>query len=213
MSRLICLIGPLLMTCFLFWAGAGTSLAASEDGDLDKEFYRELDRGVVVGTEENDVPLPDRPVGATSYFSYFLGLILLVGAAAGIAYLLRFLAKRSKTALSENNQEILEIIAQAPLGKNKYVSLVQVADKILVLGVGETGINLLTEIKDKEEIDSLKIRANARGNKHGLPFSDYLKGVFARSEPQLGNRGQEDEGLPSDYIRGQRNRLKDLSVR
>ena len=214
MSKPNHLILYLLMIFFFTTVGLNISRAASEEGDLGKEFYRELDRSAG-GEIEDSAPLsnPESRGGTTSYFSYFLGLALLVGVAGAIAYTLRYLAKRNAAALPGGGGELLEVIAQTPIGKGKYLSLVEVGGKILVLGVGENSINLLSEINDKEEIDTLKIQAQAKGNRSGLPFSDYLKNVFVRSGPQMGSRGRDDEGLASDYIRTQRKRLKDLSIR
>ena len=220
MSRLKLIIGGLLIAYLLAASGPGVGVAASEGSSLDKEFYQELDRGSGGGEggggslSQGEVPFTGREARATSYLSYFVGLALLIGAAGAIAYLLRFLARRGKTSPPEENRGLLEVIAQAPIGKDKYISLVEVADRILVLGVGEGSINLLAEINDKEAIDTIKIRRYAGGDKYNRPFSDYLRNIFVgRFQPRTGSQGRKDGDPPSDYVQEQRKRLNDLSIR
>jgi flagellar protein FliO/FliZ len=214
--RLKLTIRGLLIAYLLAAFGLEAGAAASQGESLDKEFYQELDRGSGGGGagSRGEAASTVGEARATSYLSYFLGLALLVGAAGAIAYMLRLLARRGRTAPAEENRGLLEVIAQAPIGKDKYISLVEVADRVLVLGVGEGSINLLAEIDDKEAIDTIKIRRYAGGNKHNRPFSDYLKNIFAgRSQPRTGSQGRKDSDPSSDYVQEQRKRLNDLSIR
>lgn len=49
----------------------------------------------------------------------------------------------------------IELLTQYPLGSKKVLTVVRVGEKLLLLGVTEKNINLLTEIKDPDQIRRL----------------------------------------------------------
>ncbi|MEW6481753.1 MAG: flagellar biosynthetic protein FliO [bacterium] len=90
----------------------------------------------------------------------------------GIAFLVVFLFKR-KRRISEG--ELIQVIGTKAIAPGKYIQIVEILNRILILGVGEN-INLLSQIKDKEEIDLIKTEiSKEEGRKNpSIPFADYL---------------------------------------
>jgi flagellar biosynthetic protein FliO len=67
---------------------------------------------------------------------------------------------------------LVKVLASHYLGVKKSITVVQVPGSILVLGVGDSQINLLSRIEDPEVIEELR-RENNRGGVLG--FRDHLK--------------------------------------
>jgi flagellar biosynthetic protein FliO len=73
----------------------------------------------------------------------FLMLILAVGVIAGIM----FLVKRISIKRNENKSTInLNVVTKITLQPKNHLFVVKVADKLLVLGVTDSSINILTEL-------------------------------------------------------------------
>lgn len=76
-----------------------------------------------------------------------VGLILLI--AWAVRRYAKFVPSASRAAGSSSARPV-RLIATAPLGLKKQVSLVEVAGELLVLGVSEQSVNLLARIEDPE---------------------------------------------------------------
>ena len=79
------------------------------------------------------------------------GGYIAVGAAllllTGVGF---WLKKRANSSLSNNKAGTIETIATARLAGKHVISLVRVPGRILVIGMGEKGLSLLTELDDSE---------------------------------------------------------------
>ncbi|CQR47687.1 Flagellar biosynthesis protein, FliO [Paraliobacillus sp. PM-2] len=75
-------------------------------------------------------------------------LLLIIGLIYGM---LKFINKKNKLTSRPN---IIKNLGGIPLGTNKSVQIIQIGDRLFVVGVGEN-IELLTEIKDEETKDTL----------------------------------------------------------
>lgn len=82
---------------------------------------------------------------------FFLGLL-----GAAFWYGVRYLAGR-KGVNNTLAREAVEVLSVVPLGGNRLIQIVSVAEKVLVLGVTDSQINLLTEITDTETLESLRL--------------------------------------------------------
>lgn len=113
-------------------------------------------------TEIDPVPTP-----MPSMFSLLVKLMLSLIIVGGLAYLtIRFLKKNAQITGSSENISVLD---QFALGMNKGLFIVEVADKVLVLGVTDHNINFLYEIKDSKIIDELRTRAAERESQPIIP--------------------------------------------
>lgn len=80
-----------------------------------------------------------------------LALVFLL--ICGLLYLTYFGMKKysSWSRNSVNKKRSVGVLDTIPLGGKRYVTVTRVYDRILVLGVGEDNITLLTELKEGEE--------------------------------------------------------------
>jgi flagellar biogenesis protein FliO len=72
----------------------------------------------------------------------------------------------------------MQIHAAMPLGQNKMVQLLEVGNKILVLGITDSNINLLKEITDRDEVDRIKLQSSKESKIEANSFQDFLQSSF-----------------------------------
>ncbi len=120
-----------------------------------------------------------------------------------IYFILRFFLKGQRWMTKQEG--LIQIIGTHPLAPNKYIQIVEIGNKLLVLGVSEHNINLLTEIIDKEIIDFIKIQVSKQEDKMQLSFIQHLKNRFRGQEIEQPNY---EEKLK--FLDKQRERLKKL---
>jgi len=117
----------------------------------------------------------------------FSVLILAVGMIAGIMFLLKKLnMKRMENRATIN----LNVISKISLQPKNHLFIVKVADKLLVLGVSDSNINILTELdasfeqtvgtKSKQELTEEILKEAAKSTSGqtvntDLSFANFLK--------------------------------------
>jgi flagellar biosynthetic protein FliO len=78
-----------------------------------------------------------------------------------------------------------KVVGVLPLDSRKYIYLVDIMGKMLILGVTEHHISFISEITNKADIDGLRLKSQSSGV-HGLEkLFDFLK-----------NKPDEDSGEP-----------------
>lgn len=114
--------------------------------------------GYLAGYENMD-PRPSS-MSWWSTLAYIISLLIVFAFVVVMAYFAsKFLSGRFSVGRTPSGSRILEHL---PLGPNRSVCVVCLADKVLMLGVSEGGISLLGEVTDPEEID--KLRREAKSN-------------------------------------------------
>lgn len=122
-----------------------TSLILAADGGSSSEYLKYQE--------------PKAPgISWLSSISYIFSLLVTFGVVIALAYFSsRFLGqKMGKMPLGVNTQQILFTV---PLGANRALYAVEVANKVLVLGVTDQSIVLLQELHSPEELAALKSQA------------------------------------------------------
>lgn len=69
-----------------------------------------------------------------------------------------------KKGSKENGSNYIKIIESKYVGLKKSITLIYVPNKILILGISNEKINLLSEIKDKNIIDELVVKNEEKQN-------------------------------------------------
>ena len=118
---------------------------------------------------------------------FIIGLIYLVS--AGLKF---FYVKASIPMKSEN---VVNVIAREYIDNKTIMYVVEFAGKVLLLGNAGQSLNVLTEITDKETIDSLKQQADEYVSKYKLKaenrFDQQLKSSYLQQGKKLVNNGNE----------------------
>ena len=100
----------------------------------------------------------------------------------GIYLVFRFLLRRKNPRIADS--EIIKVLANFPLAANKAIQVVEIAEKILVLGVSDSNINLITTIEDKETVDKLKLLSSKETGAPGSFKDQFLKLIGGKGFPK-----------------------------
>jgi len=171
---------------------------------VDDNPYRAAERNMTFddfggGTEQTTLPVRNSSASIWIFIRMILVLALAAAAVYGIVF---FLRKTSKQISSSD--PFLKILASSHLGFNRYVHIASVGSKAWLLGASEGGVNLISEIEDKEIIDAMLLEDSKKSTETQNRFHDFLS-ILRR----LGTPGQtRSSGI--DEIRKRRERLKGL---
>ncbi|MGB9436325.1 MAG: flagellar biosynthetic protein FliO [Desulfobacterales bacterium] len=100
-----------------------------------------------------------------------LGIVL-----GGLIVVFYFMKRLLKRDVGGSNEALIKVIASQYIGIKKNISLVEIPGSILVVGVSNDNISLLTKIEDKVVLDDLR-QENAR---IAPSFSDHLQRLTGR---------------------------------
>jgi len=207
-------------------AAADESEPAQESekaGEAVKEKDAEAAKEETVGVPTRDFKDEDfKPqVDEPSALWMFIKMIIVLGIfAGGFYYFYRFITKKSGIGLFGG--EAVKVLSVAPLGQNKFLQVVDLAGKVLVIGVTDNAINLISEITDRDQIDRIRILSNRTppADRKVAGFQEYVMkdiGRLIEKVREFRGRGGKTKTTvidnPEDinYLRQQRNRLKDLN--
>ncbi len=79
-----------------------------------------------------------------------LRLVAVTGIIAGLIYLTaygmrRYMGRSRGTAAGSTSMEVLETL---PLGNRRFLLITRVGERVILLGAGDQGINMITELQD-----------------------------------------------------------------
>jgi len=138
---------------------------------------------------------------------------LLVG---GFYYFFRFVTR--KVGIQILGKDVIQVLSVVPLGQNKYLQVVDLAGRVLVLGVTDGSINLITEITGKDEIDRIRVMSSRPIEQEALTFQDFLGrqlGRFIKRKPDVGAAEATGHGDGEydrlAYLKRQRDRLRRIN--
>lgn len=143
----------------------------------------------------------------------FLGLllktILSLGIISGIIYFILRFFFRAK-GLVYSGRGLFRVIGTHILAPNRYIQLIEIGNTLLLLGITENGINLLTKIDDRETIELVKAQADQSQMVERVSFHHHLKEFLKGFHP----KELFDEGLSKEkkvaFLRDQQAKLKRL---
>ncbi len=135
---------------------AGRDTEEAPDAEPPSYEYKEPDFG------ENRVSYPFLILRTLAV----LGVIIV-----GIYLLFRLLLKNRNKIVTDS--EIVKVLATYPLAANRVIQVVDIAGQVLILGVSDSSINLITEISDKEVIDRLRL-VSSKESKGAVSFREQF---------------------------------------
>lgn len=195
--------------------------AGAADAVKNKEAAKEETIGVPTKEYKDEDFKPQ--IEEESSLWMFIKMIFVLGIfAGGFYYFYRFITKKSGIGLFGG--EAIKVLSVVPLGQNKFLQVVDLAGKILVVGVSDSAISLISEITEKDQIDRIRILSNRTppADRKVSGFQEYvMKDIGRLIEKVREFRSGRSKGRMKttiidnpediDYLRQQRNRLKDLN--
>lgn len=114
-----------------------------------------------------------------SYGWLIFKTILILGTlVAGFYFFFQYVTK--KAGIQTVGQNVVQVLSIVPVGQNKFLQVVDMAGKILVLGVSDNNINLITEIHDKDEIDRIRLLSSRSAPQTPGGFQEFVTNQIGR---------------------------------
>jgi len=138
-----------------------------------------------------------QPVQGPGLLSTTINLIISLLFVIGIIYLVMIALKvfYVRAAIPLKSEGIVKIIAKEYIDTKKTVYLIEVAERVLILGGTDDNISLLSEITDKDAIEKIKQGASEYLAKYQIKadakFADELKDAYAKQGKKLVDGGND----------------------
>lgn len=130
-------------------------------------------------------PEPAKP---PNLFWELIKVVFSLAIVLGVAYLIfQFLSKRSPLF---TRGQFITIIENTFIAPNKSISIVEVGNRFLIVGVTEQNITLLTEITDNQVIAIFKEKKNGNENDQ---TNNSFEGYLASFLSKVGNSSNEEK--------------------
>jgi len=147
--------------------------------------------------------------------------IIVLGLFAGGFYMF-FKFVSQKAGLHVSGHEAIQILSTVSLGTNKFVQIVDVAGKVFLLGVSDSSINLLTEIKDREDIDRIRLLSSRSTPVQGSTFPEFVAGQIGWVIEKINEKRTHgfkkttveeisEKDFDMSYLNKQKKRLKNIN--
>ncbi len=173
---------------------------------------------LILDEEEAAVVPADEPLNNTPIISTwdFVRMLLILAVVVGVIYLIFFLLKRGfKRQLPEN--DLIQVVGSRTLAGNRSIHLVELGKSLFLLGSADGGVSLISEIRDQETLDILRLERSQTKAWAPLRFGKLLQGLLkvpvgtpaGTQELRSPGQGQEIAGTVS-YLQQQRERLRKL---
>lgn len=138
--------------------------------DIEKVRAATADRG----TGKDNIQRPDRSVPSMGvmFGKILISLSIILLLLAGTVYLFRrFTWKGNVTSAKSGVMDVLETTSIMP---GKSLSIVRVADRVLLLGIFQEGIRCLSEFEGEKALEIIQATDKGNGPSMMTQFSDNL---------------------------------------
>ena len=155
---------------------------------------RAEESNIAINTDTVAVTPEDTSLGVW----FFVRMILVLAVVIALIYFFFAFLKKT-TGVGNVSDPYLKKVASLPLGPGKSVHVITLKDKAYIIGAGESSINLIAEVEDKELVDAMNLHAPVSSDKKGsLRFSDLL-GKFSTGVPK--NDVRKEKKVPKNDVR------------
>jgi flagellar protein FliO/FliZ len=113
------------------------------------------------------------PDALSTALQMFTALGIVLGGLLVVFYFMKRFLKRDKGG---SNQQLIRVVASQYVGIKKNIALVEVPGAVLVVGISNDNISMLTKIEDKIVIDGIR----QERSRITPSFTDHLQRLTAR---------------------------------
>lgn len=137
-----------------------------------------------------------------SIMPYFLRMVFVLGLVLAAIYGLYALLKRSARPVAPVDT-YLRVLASTTIASGRSLHVVSVGNAAWLVGATESSIGLISELKDKEIIDALTLRAVESPETPRKDFNTMLGELLGRKQGRT-----HTSSYSSDFLNRQKDRLK-----
>lgn len=197
---------------FLFIGGFlfSQDLTSDKKASSEKEYFNKVkDSMGDVKTKEANAKSKNRINLTSGYLDYIRIIVVLALVIAAIYAVFYFIKKTLK--IKDEVGEDAVLLANHSIGPGKWLRIVNIGGKYLILGITNDNINLISEITDPKEIERLEIGLSDKKVEEGNAFGNILSGFFKNNSKIKEEKKQFDYEEDSiDFLKKQKKRIDDL---
>ena len=151
---------------------------------------------------------PEIPAATTGSTTFVVFRMVLVLALAALAIYGVVLFIKRLTRPQENRDPHLKVLARTPLSNDTYAAVISVGAKAWLVCGGAGAVNLISEIDDKEPLESMLLD-EANRSQDTRRFTDF-RSLLSRFSPSKKNKntGIDNNAFSTEFLRNQRERLR-----
>jgi flagellar protein FliO/FliZ len=176
-------------------AGQGTAAAPA-----DAQKQSESDLLIPEGRQPAEGRAPAAPAVSTWDF---VRMFLILAAVVVLIYLLFWVLRRGTGKKIQEN-EMIRVLGSRGLSGSRALHLVEVGTSVFLVGSSDGGVELISQITDKESLDALRVKAAEQGPANKRSFPEVLSEIFKPA------RRPFSMGESVEMLRRQRERLRKM---
>lgn len=167
-----------------------TETAAEPAADKPSEFEMLLDKELSSSGNQAIAKEPESTSWAYQIIKTIIGLAFVIGI---ILLFRKFLNYKNK--FSGNSIGVIKTLYEYPVEAGKRMQIIEVGNKLLLIGVSDAGIQLITEFKEQVFIDQIKLSCDANSRtERPDPWLDLTNLIIQRVQSIFNkNTGKEME--------------------
>lgn len=201
-------------------ASAKTEAAAAASGSAEAQSSEQAAGQGLYNYEEPKVEEPSMG------WMFFKTIFVLGIFGAGFYFFFKYVKK--KTGMAGTGQGAAQILTVVPLGQNKFLQIVDIGNRLLILGVCDSNITLVSEVRERDEIDRLRLLSSKSGSMTPYGFQDFVSehvgsliDYIGKKRSGIKNKKNKNEVFETDYLdddridymKSQRERLRKMNGR
>ena len=196
--------GRTLLLCFLLFLLPLTVLRAQE-ASPDAPPSRPAEESLLILDAGEEADETGEVQGGPLVSSWdFLRMVLILAAVVGVIYLIFWLLKRGfRRQLPQN--DLIRLLGTRSLSGNRALHLVEMGKQVFLVGSAEGSISLISEIRDRETLDTIALERSQMQNRTSQGFAQFFQSIL-KSGKQQGS----SVGGTVDFMKQQRQRLEKL---
>ena len=139
---------------------------------------------------------------AVSTWDFVRMLLILAGVVVAIYLLFWLLRRGSGKKIQEN--DLIRVLGSRSLSGSRALHLVEVGKSVYLVGSSDGSVGLISEITDKESLDSVRLKVAEETPAARRSFQNILSEIFRPAKKPF------SMGDSVGFLRNQRDRLKKL---
>ncbi len=187
----------------LFFVSAVVGFSQNSENNVSD--IEQVDESALTIQDADNQEILDRSTALNTFSVWdFIRMLLVLGGVLGFIYLIFFLLKRAgnpKVVLDST----IKILSTQNLEAGRALHLIEIGPQIFLIGSGESAVQLISEITDKETIDTIRLNKSVR-NDNNKTFTDTFTGLFKKEHIQK----SQSSLSPVSFIQKQRERLRKM---
>ena len=154
---------------------------------------------------KNTTPFSMESSATSTFIQSFIILVLFL---LLLYFAIKWLQKKKWLKQAPQDDQIITLLKKTALSGNQSIQLVEIGQKVYILGLADQSISLISTIENQDEIKEIKdLCLQENTDKEMKSFKEILQSYFKPKEKLSEPLAQED---PLKLFKEQRNKLKQL---